>query len=245
MSRQIILDTETTGLDTKDGHRIIELGCLEMVNRRLTGNRLHFYFNPGRRIDEAAIAVHGITNEFLTDKPRFADKIEEIMAFLMGAELIIHNAEFDLGFINYELQILAERNLWGKIHTHCRVLDTLLLARKQHPGQRNSLDALCKRYEISNAHRTLHGALLDAEILAHVYLAMTGGQTSLLLGEEISATENHEIKVQRPKTPQQDFKVIYADAAELHAHDEYLKMLAKTSGHEVVWDKPLTKDEND
>src|SRR5690606_3445463 len=173
--RQIILDTETTGLEPAEGHRIIEIGCVEMVSRRLTGNNFHRYLQPDREIDSAAIEVHGITNEFLADKPRFSDVVQEFLAFVKGAELIIHNAAFDVGFINHELRKVNPA--LGKIEDHCTILDTLIMARKMHPGQRNSLDALCKRYEIDNSHRELHGALLDAEILGDVYLAMTGGQT--------------------------------------------------------------------
>jgi len=180
--RQIVLDTETTGLETKEGHRIIEFGCLELINRKLTGRHLHFYFNPDRKLDQGALEIHGITQEFLLDKPRFFEKIEEIMDFVKGSELLIHNAPFDLGFLNYELSLL-EKNTWGKIETHAKVLDTLKLARHQHPGQRNSLDALCKRYSVDNHHRTYHGALKDAELLAEVYLAMTGGQIELSLSE--------------------------------------------------------------
>lgn len=241
MTRQIILDTETTGLYTHEGHRIIEIGCVELVNRRLTGNSLHMYFNPERAIDEAAVRVHGITSEFVADKPRIHEKMEEIMAFLMGAELIIHNAEFDIGFINYELDRLSKRNKWGRINDHCKVLDTLLLARKMHPGQRNSLDALCKRYDINNTHRTLHGALLDAEILAHVYLAMTGGQTTLILGEESASNSELQLEVVAPKVVQQGFKVVRASEAEQAAHAEYLKMLAKASGGDAVWVKAFAQ----
>ncbi|MET0094439.1 MAG: DNA polymerase III subunit epsilon, partial [Sedimenticola sp.] len=177
--RQIVLDTETTGLEPEQGHRIIEIGCVEMVNRRLTGNNFHQYLQPDREIDLAAVEVHGITNEFLADKPRFGDVVEDFVNYIEGAELIIHNAPFDVGFINHELRELGG---WDEVATICSVIDTLVMAKKMHPGQRNSLDALCKRYDIDNSHRELHGALLDAEILADVYLSMTGGQTNLLLG---------------------------------------------------------------
>ena len=175
--RQIVLDTETTGIDPKEGHRIIEIGCVEVVNRRLTGNHFHVYINPGRHIEQEAIEVHGITNEFLTDKPTFAQVAQEFVNFIKGAQLVIHNAPFDVGFMDHEFGM--EPSTKGVITNQiCDVLDTLTLARQMHPGQKNNLDALCKRYGIDNSHRTLHGALLDAEILADVYLLMTGGQTS-------------------------------------------------------------------
>jgi len=174
--RQIILDTETTGLEPSDGHRIIEIGCVELIDRRLSHKHFHQYINPERDIEDGALEVHGISREFLLDKPRFRDIAEEFLAFVAGAELIIHNAPFDLGFLDNELSLLGRDD---RMADHCGVLDTLELARDLHPGQRNSLDALCKRYEVDNASRTLHGALLDAEILADVYLAMTGGQSDL------------------------------------------------------------------
>lgn len=178
--RQVVLDTETTGLEAGQGHRIIEIGCVEVVGRRLTGRHYHQYINPEREVDAGALAVHGITDDFLSDKPVFANVAEEFLAFVRGAELIIHNAAFDVGFINMELTQLSDGVT--DITTLCNVIDTLAMARERHPGQRNSLDALCKRYEVDNSQRQLHGALLDAEILADVYLAMTGGQASLLLG---------------------------------------------------------------
>lgn len=184
MTRQIVFDTETTGLRPEDGHRVIEIGCVEMVNRRLTGNTYHVYINPEREVEEEALQVHGITNEFLADKPAFKEIAEEFVDFVKGAELIAHNATFDVGFINHEFK-LARLGL-GKIAQHCKIFDTLKLARKMHPGQRNSLDALSKRYQVEHFNRELHGALLDAEILAHVYLAMTGGQVALF-GEQQEA----------------------------------------------------------
>ena len=177
--RQIVLDTETTGLETSDGHRIIEIGCVELLDRRITGDTYHQYIQPDRQIDAAAVEVHGITNESLADKPRFADIANDFLEFIRGAELVIHNAPFDVGFINHEFTLLA--NCPGSVGDYCKVLDTLALARRLHPGQRNSLDALCRRYDIDNSQRELHGALLDAEILADVYLGMTGGQVSLSL----------------------------------------------------------------
>lgn len=232
--RQIILDTETTGLEPSEGHRIIEIGCVEMLNRRLTGNNFHRYLQPDREIDNGAIEVHGITNEFLADKPRFTDVVDEFLAFVKGAELIIHNAAFDVGFINHELQRVNPA--LGRIEDHCTILDTLIMARKMHPGQRNSLDALCKRYEIDNSHRELHGALLDAEILADVYLAMTGGQTTLVLsgeGEGGNAVTGATLKRLGPERPA--LKVIRASAAELEAHQNRLRGIDKASGGNCLW----------
>lgn len=182
--RQIVLDTETTGLEPDLGHRIIEIGCVELVNRRPTGRTFHHYLNPEREIEQGALEVHGITAEFLRDKPRFADIADELMDFISGAELVIHNAAFDVAFLDAELRRHAANvpAFAGRlVSAECRILDTLALARDMHPGQRNSLDALCKRYGIDNSHRELHGALLDARILADVYLAMTGGQVGLAL----------------------------------------------------------------
>jgi DNA polymerase-3 subunit epsilon len=178
--RQIVLDTETTGLETSLGHRLIEIGCVELVNRRLTGNNFHKYINPEREVDSGAFEVHGISNQFLADKPVFASVVDEFMAYIDGAELIIHNAPFDVGFINHELKMLAGK--FNRVESYCGVVDTLAMARQKHPGQRVTLDALCKRYAVDNSARTLHGALLDAEILADVYLLMTGGQTNLFGG---------------------------------------------------------------
>ena len=227
MTRQIIVDTETTGLDPKRGDRIIEIGCVELIDRKLTGQNLHFYLNPDRTVEEGALKVHGISNEFLQDKPRFLDKAEILMTFLMGAELIIHNAEFDLGFLNAELSLLR-RNQYGRIEDHCQVVDTLALARQMHPGQRNSLDAVCKRYEVKNTHRQFHGALLDAEILAHVYLAMTGGQKVLFV-EEALQNEQSEVIVM-PVLPKRVYNLrhICASAQEQSLHEAYLQKICKT-----------------
>ena len=178
--RSVVLDTETTGMPVTDGHRIIEIGCVELEGRRLTGRHFHVYLQPDREIDEGAIAVHGITNEFVKDKPRFREVADEFYEFIHGAQLIIHNAAFDIGFINNEFALLGQSER-AEVSDYCSVLDTLMMARERHPGQRNNLDALCKRYGVDNSGRDLHGALLDAEILADVYLAMTGGQTSLSL----------------------------------------------------------------
>lgn len=236
--RQIVLDTETTGLEPAEGHRIIEIGCVEMVNRRLTGNNFHHYLQPDREIDDGAIEVHGITNEFLADKPRFSEVAQEFLDYIKGAQLVIHNAAFDVGFIDHEFAKLG-RGI-GKTEDHCAVLDTLLLARKMHPGQRNSLDALCKRYEIDNSHRELHGALLDAEILADVYLHMTGGQTNLILssgegGEEGGITGAN---IKRFGTDKPALRVRRATAEELQLHDERLQSIDKTSGGNCIWLKP-------
>ncbi len=232
--RQIVLDTETTGLEPRDGHRIIEIGCVELVNRRLTGSHYHQYLQPDREIDAGAIEVHGITNEKLADQPRFADIVEEFIAFIQGAELIIHNAPFDVGFINHELRLLGPQ--WGRLEEHATILDTLALARQLHPGQRNNLDALCRRYEIDNSHRELHGALLDAEILADVYLGMTGGQTSLTLGsghEGEGAGQGEVIRrlpADRPPLP-----VVAPSAAERAAHAARLAAIDKASGGQCLW----------
>lgn len=187
--RQIVLDTETTGLETSLGHRIIEIGCVELVNRRLTGNHYHQYINPEREIDSGAQEVHGISSEFLADKPVFASIVDEFMAFIDGAELVIHNAPFDIGFINHELKLNGSK--YRRVEEYCGVVDTLAMARQKHPGQRVTLDALCKRYAVDNSARTLHGALLDSEILADVYLLMTGGQTNLFGGGSDSSGANN------------------------------------------------------
>jgi len=231
--RQVVLDTETTGLEPSQGHRIIEIGCVELVNRRLTQNRFHQYLQPDREIDAGAVEVHGITGEFLADKPRFAQVAEEFLAFIRGAELIIHNAPFDVGFINHELQQLGGQ--YGQLSDYCTVLDTLTHARRLHPGQRNSLDALCKRYTIDNSHRELHGALLDAEILADVYLAMTGGQVSLLLDTARDVGAAMSATVRRIAAGRAPLRVVRADETELAAHAEYLKFIARKSGAESVW----------
>ena len=230
MTRQIILDTETTGLDPKDGHRIIEVGCVEMINRRLTGNNFHHYLQPDRAIDAEAEAVHGISSAFLADKPRFENIVEDLLAYLRGAELIIHNAPFDIGFLNHELQLVDP--VYQPMSAYCSVTDTLVMARQLFPGQRASLDALCKRYEINNAHRTLHGALLDAEILADVYLAMTGGQVSLLLGGEDDSNRDADggAGIRRITADVSRLRVIAADDTELAAHAERVAAITKSAG---------------
>ncbi len=235
--RQIVLDTETTGLEPSEGHRIIEIGCVELVNRRPTGNHFHRYINPDREVDAGAIEVHGITNEFLADKPPFVQIADEFFEFIKGAELVIHNAAFDVGFINHEFALL---NRYGKVDQHCGVLDTLLMARKMHPGQKNNLDALCRRYDIDNSHREFHGALLDAQILADVYLAMTGGQTALVLhGNDDSGQSGGEVgaSVRRLAADRPRLKVIHANAEDLDAHEQRLKGVDKQSGGNTVWRK--------
>jgi DNA polymerase-3 subunit epsilon len=228
-NRLIVLDTETTGLNPQEGHRIIEIGCVEVVNRRLTGKNFHVYINPERIIDSGAIEVHGITNEFLADKPTFDCIVEDFIAFIQGAELVIHNAPFDVGFINYEFTRL--NNGTGAVTDYSKVFDTLTYARKKHPGQRNSLDALCKRYSIDNSHRELHGALLDAEILADVFLLMTGGQSSLLdegqgrADEVIVSSEVKYLSTDRPA-----LKVIRCSEEELAAHQQRLEAIEKAGG---------------
>lgn len=232
--RQIVLDTETTGLDPQTGHRIIEIGCIELVERRPTGRVLHRYLNPEREIDAGAVEVHGLTSEFLADKPRFADVVDELLDFIRGAELVIHNAPFDVGFLNAELALLGGS---ARIADLCGVLDTLALARSRHPGQRNSLDALCKRYLVDNSQRTLHGALLDAEILADVYLAMTGGQTALSLAAEgaDSARAEQAAAVRRLAADRPALAVVRAQPAELALHQRQLAGLQAGSKAGCLW----------
>ncbi|MCG8609092.1 MAG: DNA polymerase III subunit epsilon [Pseudomonadales bacterium] len=230
--RQVVLDTETTGLETAQGHRIIEIGCVEMINRELTGRHYHQYINPQREVDAGALEVHNISNEFLADKPLFSQVAGEFLEFIRGAELVIHNAAFDIGFMDYEFAMLNPSP--GKTSDFCTVLDTLLYARKKHPGQKNNLDALCKRYGIDNSHRELHGALLDAEILAVVYLAMTGGQTALMLdGQQEEGQDDVgtviRLDANRPRLP-----VIKASDVELTRHADKLAALEK-GGAEVLW----------
>jgi DNA polymerase-3 subunit epsilon len=232
--RQIVLDTETTGLEPSQGHRIIEIGCVELINRRLTGKHYHQYLQPDREIDEGAIEVHGITNEFLADKPRFSDVVDDFMNFVRGAELVIHNAPFDVGFLNHELSHLG--NDHAPLETSCTILDTLALARKMHPGQKNSLDALCKRYDVNNTHRELHGALLDAEILADVYLAMTGGQTDLLLAGQGEETQAAAEAIRQLASDRPPLRVLRASAEEQAAHEVRLQAIRQASGGTCLWD---------
>ncbi|AVQ87231.1 DNA polymerase III subunit epsilon [Plesiomonas shigelloides] len=232
-NRIVVLDTETTGMNKLgvhyEGHKIIEIGAVEIVNRRLTGRHFHVYIKPDRLVDPEAIAVHGITDEFLQDKPEFAAVADEFINFIRGAELVIHNAPFDIGFMDYEFELL-NRGL-AKTETFCRITDTLAMARKIFPGKRNNLDALCDRYGIDNSHRTLHGALLDAEILADVYLLMTGGQTSLAFsGDSDAQGADSQHDVQRAVAPQLSLKVVRASADELEAHESRLDLVQKKGG---------------
>lgn len=231
--RQIILDTETTGLNPEDGHRIIEIGCVELINRRLTENRFHVYLNPQRKIDQGALDVHGISNDFLADKPRFKDIVDDLLGFISAAELVIHNASFDVGFLNHELALLGED--YGKVEDYSSILDTLQIARTKHPGQRNSLDALCKRYSIDNSRRELHGALLDAEILADIYLVMTGGQTSLLAEFDDQPLPVESIANKRDVAINPKRKVIYCTEEENKAHESRLAAIEKSSGGRCLW----------
>jgi len=232
--RQIVLDTETTGLEPSKGHRVIEIGAVEIINRKLSGNHYHQYLQPDRESDEEALQVHGITSEFLADKPRFENIVEEFMDYIKGAELIIHNAPFDVGFLNNELKLLGAD--WGKIEDECTILDSLALARRMHPGQKNNLDALCRRYDINNAHRELHGALLDSEILADVYLMMTGGQVKLSLGGEEDSGEGAQGSViRRLSADRRPLKIIRANDDEMLEHEERLRAIEKASGGVCVW----------
>jgi DNA polymerase-3 subunit epsilon len=234
--RQIVLDTETTGLEVSQGHRIIEIGCVEIVDRKLTGNHYHQYVKPERAIDQGALEVHGISEEFLADKPVFARVADDFLEFIRGAELVIHNAPFDIGFIDAELK------LWNPQHQSvleiCQVTDSLQLARNKHPGQRNSLDALCQRYEVDNSNRTLHGALLDAEILADVYLLMTGGQTDLRLTPETADSGNtsgSEASIRRLDRSGRKLKVILPSDAEMERHESRLDSIAASASDGVLW----------
>ncbi|MBS1131168.1 MAG: polymerase epsilon subunit:DNA polymerase 3, epsilon subunit [Proteobacteria bacterium] len=235
--RQIVLDTETTGLDPRSGHRIIEVACIEMVNRRFTGHHLHKYINPEREIDEGAQAVHGITLEFLADKPKFADIADEFLEFINGAELIIHNAPFDIGFLNAELDRLGR----VPVGTICNgVIDTLRMAKELHPGKRNSLDALCERYEIDNSSRTLHGALLDTELLADVFLAMTRGQNSLMI--EPDAEPRPNIGADGQVRERKPLSVRRAAPEEIAEHETVLAAIDKESKGACIWlPKPETE----
>lgn len=228
--RQVVLDTETTGLEPEQGHRVIEIGCVEMVNRRLTRQHFHQYVRPDRAIDPAAFAVHGISEEVLADKPPFADIAEAFLAFIDGAELIIHNAPFDVGFLNSELARIDAAH--APIESRCSVLDTLALARELHPGQRNNLDALCKRYSVDNSGRELHGALLDAEILADVYLAMTGGQATLDLSTAPTAAARASRERAAGRGP---LRILRASDEELEAHYARLAAIDAASADGCVW----------
>ncbi|MBT7950626.1 MAG: DNA polymerase III subunit epsilon [Gammaproteobacteria bacterium] len=231
--RQVILDTETTGLEPKQGHRIIEIGCVEIINRRKTDRMFHQYLNPQREIEDGAFDIHGLSNEFLVDKPLFADVAQELIDFIRDSEVIIHNAPFDLAFIDAELNRLGKQ--WGKTENYCQVLDTLPMARELHPGQKNSLDALCSRYEVDNSQRELHGALLDARILLDVYLAMTRSQASLLLDDEDNKDSDDVETRFRFTSDRAALKVIEPDEEELLAHAQRLKHIEKESGGNCLW----------
>ena len=232
--RQIVLDTETTGLDWRNGDRVIEIGCVELLNRSLTGRHFHVYLNPGRGIDAEAVAVHGITEEFLADKPKFADVVADFENFVRDAELVIHNANFDVGFLDNELNQLGR----DKLNRLCAgVIDTLKLAKEQNPGKKASLDALCDRYEIDNGHRELHGALLDAELLAEVYLAMTRGQESLIMSLDDEPALNDAATDGAPRV-RKPVKVLRISDAELHAHDAVLADIAKANKGLCLWLPP-------
>ena len=229
--RQIFLDTETTGLSADNGDRIIEIGCVELLNRKLTGNNLHLYLNPERDSHEDALKVHGISNEFLRDKPKFAEVVDEVVAYLQDAELIIHNAPFDIGFLNKELELVGRQPLSHYIQG---VVDTLAMAKDLYPGKRNSLDALCDRLEVDNSGRTLHGALLDAELLADVYINMTRGQNALMMDEQVGTSQQSgnkpKVDLSRLQLP-----VIRATEQELNLHEEVLTQIDKASGGKTVW----------
>ena len=228
ITRQIVLDTETTGLEPSQGHKIIEIGCVEMINRRLTGNNYHQYLQPDREIDEGAQAVHGISNESLADKPRFLDIVKDLIEYLDGAELIIHNAPFDVGFIDHEFKLAGAE--YGKVSTYCSVIDTLVMARKMRPGKKNNLDVLCKEYEVNNAHRELHGALLDAELLSEVYLRMTGGQSALSLeGEDISSDQTGVAAITKLSADRKPIKIIQANDEELQAHQAIIEKMGEAN----------------
>ena len=231
--RQIVLDTETTGLEPSQGHRIIEIGCVELMHRKLTGNNYHQYLQPDRESDEGALQVHGITSEFLKDKPRFADILDDFLEYLKGAELIIHNAPFDVGFLNNELRLVDKQ--YGDLSQYCSIVDTLVMARKMRPGQKNNLDALCKHYDVNNTQRELHGALLDAEILSEVYLRMTGGQVGLVLDAEQEQIDSGDVFVQKRISKERSvLRIVRADEAELVAHQEILN----TMGEPCLWQVP-------
>ncbi|HEA52581.1 hypothetical protein LCGC14_0755890 [marine sediment metagenome] len=230
--RQIVLDTETTGIDPTDGHRIIEIGCVEMMERQPTGRNYHVYVNPEREIEAEAIAIHGITNDFLVDKPKFAEIADEFFDFIKGAELVIHNAAFDIGFMDSEFGRMKPVR---KTADHCGVVDSLAIARAKHPGQKNNLNALCKRYGVDNSNRELHGALLDAEILADVYLLLTGGQTDLSLDAE-SGSGGDARGIRRLSSERPALAVVKPTSIEEAAHQAFLSALEKKAG-ETVWSK--------
>ena len=228
--RQVVLDSETTGLSPENGDRILEIGCVELVNRKLTGNNLHFYINPERDSHEEALKVHGISNEFLKDKPKFAQISNDLLAYLKESQIIIHNAPFDIGFLNKELERLSLPNI---SHYVTEVIDTLSMAKEIYPGKRNSLDALCDRLEVDNSDRTLHGALLDAELLADVYINMTRGQDALLI--EVDQTQTSSEKLKKVDLTKIDLPVIFANQDELQKHEEVMLQIDKSSQGNSVW----------
>ena len=229
MQRQIILDTETTGLDPKSGHRVIEIGCIELVNRKFTGEQYHIYLNPDRDSDEAALEVHGLTSEFLSDKPRFKDIYEEFFEFIGGSELLIHNAEFDINFLDHEIKLLSKK-LPTVSDCVTKITDTLQIAREKHPGQRNSLDALVKRYEIGGYDRKLHGALLDSQILGDVYLSMTGGQSDLDFGVSTTKQKVNENVSSDQSNSELNLRVIELTEEENKSHKDYLRRMKEETG---------------
>ena len=230
MNRQIFLDTETTGFDFKIGNRIIEFGGIEVIDRKITGNNLHFYCNPNYEVEAGALAVHGLTNEFLSDKPLFEEKVDEMMEFLKDAEIIIHNAAFDVPFLNWELN-LVKNNKWNSIESNVsKIIDSLEVARKKHPLQKNNLDALCKRYDIKNDHRTYHGALLDAQLLADMYLVMTGGQTNFKLSMANDDSLNNQIIDNIKSIKLNKMKI---SSQKIKTHDDYLKNILNLSGNDL------------
>lgn len=231
MSRQIVLDTETTGLSAEGGDRIIELGCVELLNRKLTGNNLHLYFNPGRDSHEDALKVHGISNEFLKDKPKFAEVVDDILQYLQGAEIIIHNAAFDVGFLNKELELVGRPAFRTYVES---VTDTLAMAKEMYPGKRNSLDALCDRLGVDNSGRTLHGALLDAELLADVYINLTRGQDALLIADD-AQDRGDGLKIAAIDLCGLNLPILRASEQEQVAHAELLAQIDKASGGKTIW----------
>jgi len=233
MTRQIVLDTETTGIEVSQGHRIIEIGGVEVIERKLTGRHFHVYVNPGREVDAGAFEVHGISNEFLQNKPTFVQVVDEFLSFVRGAELVIHNAPFDIGFLDNELKLAGS---YGSLRDMCTVCDTLVLARNRFPGQKNNLDALCKRFGVDNSQRDLHGALLDAEILADVYLMMTGGQTALQLGaNEGDGDAGESGSIRRLPKDRPALRVVRASAEEQEAHRNRLAAIDSSSGGNCLW----------
>ncbi len=235
MSRIVVLDTETTGIEPSLGHRIIEIGCVEMINRKLTGSHYHVYVDPQRVVDEGAFAVHGLSNEFLAGRPLFAEVAGEFLDFIKGAELVIHNAPFDVGFINHEFAMLSPS--LKRVENYCQITDSLVYARKKHVGQKNSLDILCRRYHVDNSNRVFHGALLDAQLLAEVYLRMTGGQTAMLLNEEEVNTSKENIRVNPQSTQRHQLVVVRATKQELDLHHQQLKNIEKITGKTSLWDE--------